>query len=148
MANSYFIKRGAKINGPFTVDKLQALKKAKKLRASDCVSQSEEGPWKPLSAYSKANQGSEQKNTSPVDSAPKTVACEDCGGVVSRRAKSCPHCGSPVGQPADHEVADNLQATSNKPVVVQLDVLTFLVKDLPKAEVFKRLGTQPKLTMP
>jgi predicted nucleic acid-binding Zn ribbon protein len=24
------------------------------------------------------------------------VACRDCGGKISRRAKSCPHCGADV----------------------------------------------------
>ena len=43
MADSYFIKRGEKINGPFTVEKLQALKKAKKLKADDEISQSRKG---------------------------------------------------------------------------------------------------------
>jgi len=29
----------------------------------------------------------------------KVVNCEDCGGIVSLRAESCPHCGAPVGIP-------------------------------------------------
>jgi RNA polymerase subunit RPABC4/transcription elongation factor Spt4 len=28
----------------------------------------------------------------------KTITCEDCKGVVSTRAKTCPHCGAPVRQ--------------------------------------------------
>ena len=98
MPEQFFIKRGDKINGPFTVEKLQALKKAKKLKSDDEVSKSAEGPWKPLSAHEKANQSSEQPNPSPAESSPKTVACEDCGGMVSRRAHQCPHCGAPIGQ--------------------------------------------------
>jgi hypothetical protein len=101
MPEQFFIKRGDKINGPFTVEKLQALKKAKKLKSDDEVSKSAEGPWKPLSAHEKANQSSEQPNPSPAESSPKTVACEDCGGMVSRRAHQCPHCGAPIGQSAD-----------------------------------------------
>jgi hypothetical protein len=45
MADQYFIKRGERINGQFSVEKLQALKKAKKLKAGDEISQSAEGPW-------------------------------------------------------------------------------------------------------
>jgi len=45
MAAQYFIKCGKKINGPFSVEKLRALKKAKKLKADDEISQSAEGPW-------------------------------------------------------------------------------------------------------
>ena len=29
----------------------------------------------------------------------KVVNCEDCGGIVSLRAESCPHCGAPVDIP-------------------------------------------------
>jgi len=45
MGQQFFIKRGEKINGPISVEKLQALKKTKKLKAEDEISQSAEGPW-------------------------------------------------------------------------------------------------------
>jgi hypothetical protein len=54
MAEQFFIKRGEKINGPFTVEKLQALKKAKKLKADDEISQSRKGPWDRLGAVYKS----------------------------------------------------------------------------------------------
>jgi hypothetical protein len=31
-----------------------------------------------------------------IDETPKTMACSDCSGMVSKRAASCPHCGAPV----------------------------------------------------
>jgi hypothetical protein len=101
MADEYFIKRGEEINGPWTVEKLQALKKAKKIKADDELSQSAEGPWESLDSYEKAKQSSEQPHPSPAESSPKTVACEDCGGIVSKRAHQCPHCGAPIGQSED-----------------------------------------------
>jgi len=101
MAAQYFIKRGETVKGPFTVEKLQALKKAKKLKAGDRISQSAEGPWESFSVSYKAKQSSEQPNPSPAKPSPKTVACEDCGGIVSKRAHQCPHCGSPIGQSED-----------------------------------------------
>jgi hypothetical protein len=98
MAEQFFIKRGEKINGPFSVEKLQGLKKAKKLKADDEISESAEGPWNSIAAYYKAKQRVEQPSPSPAESSPKTVACEDYGGIVSRRAHQCPHCGAPIGQ--------------------------------------------------
>ena len=32
------------------------------------------------------------------DSTTRTMPCLDCGGIVSRRADKCPHCGAPVRQ--------------------------------------------------
>ena len=32
------------------------------------------------------------------ESAPKTTYCGDCGGIVSKRAENCPHCGAPITQ--------------------------------------------------
>ena len=54
MADQYFIKRGETVKGPFTIEKLQYLKKAKKLKADDGVSQSAEGPWDRLGAVYKS----------------------------------------------------------------------------------------------
>jgi len=56
MAQQFFIKRGKKINGPFTVEKFQALKKEKKIKADDEISQSAEGPWESLDSYEKSKQ--------------------------------------------------------------------------------------------
>ena len=53
-AVQYHIKRGESLKGPFTVDKLQSLIKAKKLKPSDKVSQSPDGPWERLGDVYKA----------------------------------------------------------------------------------------------
>ncbi|MEO2025756.1 MAG: hypothetical protein ABGZ23_07725 [Fuerstiella sp.] len=63
---------------------------------------------------------------SPAESTPKTLACTDCGGTVSRRADQCPHCGAPLAsgpptgtatvQPVN--VIDNEEALKN-PVIIQ-----------------------------
>jgi len=45
---AYYINRGTTLKGPFSVEKLLLLMKAKKLNRSDDVSQSPEGPWERL----------------------------------------------------------------------------------------------------
>ncbi|MBP60398.1 MAG: hypothetical protein CMJ62_02625 [Planctomycetaceae bacterium] len=57
-----------------------------------------ESPQARPEELTRQNQSGEQPTPSPTESSPKTVACEDCGGIVSRRAQNCPHCGCPVGQ--------------------------------------------------
>lgn len=64
--------------------------------------------------------------TPPDKPQPKTMACPDCDGTVSRRAQSCPHCGAPLAsgpptgttavQPVN--VIDNEEALKN-PVIIQ-----------------------------
>ena len=54
MAAQFFIKRGETVKGPFTVEKLQGLKKAKNLKADDEISQSRKGPWDRLGAVYKS----------------------------------------------------------------------------------------------
>ncbi len=35
---------------------------------------------------------------SPPTGSPALSQCQDCGGVVSRRARTCPHCGAPISR--------------------------------------------------
>ncbi len=49
--SNYFIKRGEKIHGPFTVDQISSGIKSTKLTANDEVSVSKNGPWNPLQAF-------------------------------------------------------------------------------------------------
>ena len=49
--SNYFIKRGEKIHGPFTVGQISSGIKSKKLTANDEVSVSENGPWNPLQDF-------------------------------------------------------------------------------------------------
>jgi hypothetical protein len=51
MADEYYIKRGETVKGPFSAEKLQALKKAKKLKADDGVSEFRKGPWESFAEY-------------------------------------------------------------------------------------------------
>jgi hypothetical protein len=53
MADSYFIKRGESINGPFTLKKLQKALSDKKLKANDQLSISNQGPWERISSLHK-----------------------------------------------------------------------------------------------
>ena len=53
MSDSYFIKRGENINGPFTLKKLQKALSDKKLKANDELSTSNDGPWERLSVLHK-----------------------------------------------------------------------------------------------
>jgi len=53
MSETYFIKRGESINGPFTLKKLQKALSDKKLKANDELSTSNDGPWERLSAVHK-----------------------------------------------------------------------------------------------
>jgi hypothetical protein len=45
---SYFIQRGTTVKGPFSQAKLKALVQEKKLKNSDGISESADGPWEPL----------------------------------------------------------------------------------------------------
>jgi hypothetical protein len=53
MSETYFIKRGESINGPFTLKKLQKALSDKKLKANDELAVSSDGPWERLSALHK-----------------------------------------------------------------------------------------------
>jgi hypothetical protein len=53
MGDTYFIKRGETINGPFTLKKLQKALSDKKLKANDQLAISNQGPWERLSSVHK-----------------------------------------------------------------------------------------------
>ena len=46
--DTYYIKRGDNINGPFTLKKVQKALSDKKLKAGDLIAVSKGGPWVPL----------------------------------------------------------------------------------------------------
>lgn len=98
--SQHFIKRGSKTLGPFTAEKVAQLIKAKKLEPADEVSSSEDGPWDRLSdVYKEIRNGSYAVPVATPEKVPPNVStCEDCGGRVSKRAASCPHCGAPCGE--------------------------------------------------
>ena len=83
MPGQFLIKRGEKINGPFSVEKLQSLQKAKKLKADDEISQSRKGPWNRLGAVYK----SILKEDRVDDSEDDDDGYEDDYGVVVHQVK-------------------------------------------------------------
>jgi len=63
---SYFILRGTTVKGPFSQAKLKALVQENKLKKSDSISESADGPWEPLdTAYRRIRQ-SAQSRTLPT----------------------------------------------------------------------------------
>tara|TARA_B100000809_G_scaffold53811_1_gene49349 strand:- start:193 stop:1062 length:870 start_codon:yes stop_codon:yes gene_type:complete len=57
----YFIKRNEKINGPFTDVQVKAGFSAGKLKETDMISNSEEGPWKTLGMLNTSASGQQQE---------------------------------------------------------------------------------------
>jgi hypothetical protein len=106
------MKRGSKTLGPFTAKKVVQLIKAKKLKSSDEVSLSEEGPWDRLSDVHKEIRNGTYALPTPVATPekvpPNVRTCPDCVGSVSKRASSCPHCGAPCGAIEDDDFSSPL----------------------------------------
>lgn len=48
----------------------------------------------------------------PSEQIPRLVECDDCGSRISRRAKACPHCGSPRVTDERKDVAPDLGSSS------------------------------------
>ena len=76
--SQYFVKRGEKIHGPFSEEKIKSGLKTGKLTNSDLASESQEGPWCPLSESL-----AHENNT---DTNPNLISCPDCNGMVSKNA--------------------------------------------------------------
>ena len=110
--SQYFIKRGSKTQGPFPAEKVDQLIKAKKLKPSDEVSLSEEGPWDRLPDVHEEIRNGTYALSTPVATQekvlPNVITCPDCGGKVSKRASSCPHCGGPCGAIEDDDFSSPL----------------------------------------
>ena len=99
-----FIKRGHKVYGPFSVAQIKSGVENKEIAAADYISKSKDGPWHNFAKLlanpeSLMEPGEQTASQSPQPAATpskrNTVACEDCGGIVSLRATTCPHCGCP-----------------------------------------------------
>lgn len=131
----YFVKRGEKTHGPFSVSQLQAGLRSKKLSSKDLTSDNRSGPWSSIfEVVEQPNQlqaanknliealefpeaqllATQAQIPHPTRKEPfrsgsenlasnlentKLSSCPDCDGKVSKRASSCPHCGSPLGGP-------------------------------------------------
>ena len=63
---SYFIQRGTTVKGPFSQAKLKTLVEEKKLKQSDSISESADGPWEPLSTAYGRIRNSAQSRTLPL----------------------------------------------------------------------------------
>jgi hypothetical protein len=115
MADSYFIKRGEKVKGPFSLAKLQEVHEAQQLKTNDMLSNGAEGPWvaiasvfkeirqgvapslpDPLREDSGATEFNEPSFDGVQPSETKRTLCNDCGKPISKRSTSCPHCGTLV----------------------------------------------------
>ena len=160
MADSYFIKRGEKVSGPFSAGQLKKLAKDGKFRDDDGVSNRQDGPWTPAAkAFKKQQEASHQQSVTPEtetpatkpsetvqapeeaeqiaeevlgitpesetpatepSDAPRTRQCEDCGGVVSKRARVCPHCGAPIVSDAEEKQPSPTVDASSAPMPVNV----------------------------
>jgi hypothetical protein len=117
MYEQYFLKLGTTVTGPFSMGQIINYEDQGHLPSGIEISNHQGGPWTCWSVVkqqqtakrhdiSQAEQiaeevlditpESETPATEPSD-APRTRECEDCGGVVSKRAATCPHCGAPTG---------------------------------------------------
>lgn len=62
MTNSYFIKRGEKVHGPFSESQLRAGLKSNKLSSQDLVSGTRTGPWREINSEFAAKQQTSSPN--------------------------------------------------------------------------------------
>ena len=160
MADSYFIKRGEKVSGPFSAGQVKKLAKDGKFRDDDGVSNRQDGPWTPVAkAFKKQQEASHQESVTPEaetpatepsetvqapeeaeqiaeevlgitpesetpatepSAVPRTQQCEDCGGVVSKRAAVCPHCGAPIVSDTEEQQPSPSADASPSPMSVKV----------------------------
>ena len=112
----YFVKRGEIISGPFTGAEVRDLASKKLILDDQEIGPAESGPWTKAgtalgitislehapglaesanASQDEASQEDADETQIPTPQAPRTTQCEDCGGLVSHRVASCPHCGAP-----------------------------------------------------
>ena len=90
----YFIKRGEKVQGPFSREQLLGFAKAKKVTGSDLVATDELGPFEELKSTWDSITGT--KTTAKAEN-PNFNSCSSCGAPVFENATTCPKCASPIG---------------------------------------------------
>ncbi len=97
----YFLKRGDKLIGPHNLATIKKLSEAAKIKPTDLISRTKEGPWHKFGdvqakLYGTSNNGSKPTAAKSEAAANSNVMpCPDCEGKMSRKAQACPHCGSP-----------------------------------------------------
>ena len=97
----YFIKRGDKVQGPFSREQLLSFANAKKVIGTDQVGNTQQGPFQEFSSVWESMKTQDVSigvslETPEPSINPNLSACVDCGGIVSKRATACPHCGAPI----------------------------------------------------
>ena len=107
----YYLKRGDKLIGPHNVTTIKKLSEDFKIKPTDLISRSKEGPWRKFGDVEEKLYGLATSSTQTVATATKTavnpnlMACPDCKESISRKARACPHCGSPNESVTAMEVA-------------------------------------------
>ncbi|MEE2641311.1 MAG: hypothetical protein VX768_11845 [Planctomycetota bacterium] len=96
----YYIKRGEKIQGPFSPGKVVGFVQSNKVSGNDLVATDELGPFQSVSELLPAIER-ELANESGASagaqaSAAPTLTCGNCQSPVFQNATSCPKCGSPL----------------------------------------------------
>lgn len=105
----YFLKRGEKLIGPYNVATIKKLSEDFKIKPTDLVSRAKDGPWHKFGDVENKLYGTTTPTaltTSKPAGNPNLMACPDCNGSMSKKAKACPHCGSP------NELASTMDDTS------------------------------------
>jgi hypothetical protein len=104
MSAGYYLKRGEKVFGPHTLERVKELRDSGKLKPTDCIANNAKGPFveftkaeaKLFPTSKAAPQQAKPASTAvaePVN--PNLVKCEDCGSMISKKATACPSCGFP-----------------------------------------------------
>lgn len=81
-----YVLIGDQQSGPFTVEELRLLWDAGEIPPDAAYWYDGVPSWTPIAEF----------RPPPVVESNLT-ACADCGGTVSKRAATCPHCGAPIG---------------------------------------------------
>jgi Zn-finger nucleic acid-binding protein len=86
---TYFIRRGTVVKGPFSQAKLKSLVQKSKIKKSDTISVSPDGPWEPITTA--------HSRTSQRTRAPRLPTVKDCVVTLGLLGKykidfACPQC--------------------------------------------------------
>mgnify|MGYP007096630276 CR=1 FL=1 len=110
---TYFVRRGSTCKGPIARDKVRSLFEAGKLKDTDGIARSKDGPWKSVATVfedmteneTAEHQAAEPKNeintyavakTDGLSSdIPDTTPCSRCGNPVGFDVDVCMQCGTP-----------------------------------------------------
>jgi hypothetical protein len=117
MADSYFIKRGEKVSGPFSAGQVKKLAKDSKFRDDDGVSNHQDGPWTPAAkAFEKQRVASHQQSVTTEASQSDTPAVGVEAGWVPDNAFPL-GAGSPQPSVNIDHVATIRQTVKPDPVI-------------------------------